>query len=666
MENTTIKLSAQKKDKVMKNLSIEELNSMKVEELKLLSKKLGIKGFSKMKKIFLIEAISENVIEDSNKNKKVSKIKKKSNLSQLTKDIDDLDKDKIVLVLTEAIEDSNWIHKQGDIKALFNRLKEKLETEKIVEKNIFIKNGGDEKSFRFNSIIKSNYDKLFFDYREKTKKHYKELEKIQSENLEKKLSIIEEIKKLIDSNVTSNSIHKDFKKIQQSWRLTGPVPRSKDQNVWQTYKHHVERFYDFIHLDRGLREQDFKYNYEEKLKIIENAEILAKETNIVRASRDLNVLHDRWKNDLGPVLKKNRDELWERFQKATKVIQKKRNEYQKDLSSFIKKNLSYRKSILLKMNDFTKETPSTHKEWQRILTEFDKLREEFKSVGYTPNKETKSLWKEFRETSKILMTSKNIFYKTQKTEHDHNILQKKKILVEINLILESDDWQTKINEIKKIAQRWKLIGFITRKIDKKLWDEFSRLNHLFFERLKSGYNKLNTEESIVFNKKTDYLEIIKKIELPENFNEIIEKINELNINWNKLGLVNNIVNSKLNSEYFSSIIALIKKVKINSDEKNKLIFETKILLIKDDLTYINDELEKINKKNSSFKIELNQLENNLDFFTNSSSKNPLFKEVELKISNIQTELQLIKERQIRLKQLKNTINKSEKKNISIK
>ena len=49
--------------------------------------------------------------------------------------------------------------------------------------------------------------------------------------------------------------------------------------------------------------------------------------------------------------------------------------------------------------------------------------------------------------------------------------------------------------------------------------------------------------------------------------------------------------------------------------------------------------------------ELNQLENNLDFFTNSSSENPLFKDVERKIMEIKNEIELIKENKKRIKQL---------------
>ena len=85
-------------------------------------------------------------------------------------------------------------------------------------------------------------------------------------------------------------------------------------------------------------------NYEEKLKIIEKAEKLKNLSDIVRASRDLNTLHQLWKNDLGPVAKEHREALWNRFQEATKIIQSKRQEYQKDIAGAMKENLKKKKS----------------------------------------------------------------------------------------------------------------------------------------------------------------------------------------------------------------------------------------------------------------------------------------------------------------------------------
>ena len=208
-------------------------------------------------------------------------------------------------------------------------IKFKIEVEK--QKKIFIKNGGNEIDFYFKPEYKKQFDKLKYDYRKKRRDHFKNQEEVQKVNLERKKAIIEEIKSLIDQNQINSQTYKKFRKLQESWYNTGHVNRNQSQNIWETFKHHVERFYGFIHLDREFRELDFKHNYQEKLKIIERAESLQDYPDIIKATRDLNTLHLQWKNDLGPVGKEHSEDLWVRFKKATKIIQKRKQEYQKTL-----------------------------------------------------------------------------------------------------------------------------------------------------------------------------------------------------------------------------------------------------------------------------------------------------------------------------------------------
>ena len=58
---------------------------------------------------------------------------------------------------------------------------------------------------------------------------------------------IEEIKGLINVEENINTTYKHFKELQERWRNAGPIPRDKYNNAWNSYHHHVEIFYDFLH-----------------------------------------------------------------------------------------------------------------------------------------------------------------------------------------------------------------------------------------------------------------------------------------------------------------------------------------------------------------------------------------------------------------------------------
>jgi len=679
MEEKAINPPAGVVKEVQKKVKNKELNTLKLIDLKKISRQIGIKGVSNLKKDSLIDLIKRTVSDKINVKKspakkspaKKSPAKKspaKKSPAKKTLENKNIDKkkftedylskykrlgiEKINTKLEEVIESSNWIQKNREIQHLIKLFKEKFNREfKKAEKKFFIDNPRD-KNFIYKPIFKTTFNKIISEYRDKRNKYFKDLDNIQNKNFEKKLEIIQNIKKLIDNNTDNfEGKYKEFKKNKENWHLTGPVPRSKDQNLWQTFRHHVERFYDLLHLNRKLREIDFKHNFEEKLKIIESAELLAKENDVIKATRNINILHKRWKNELGPVAKKHRESLWKRFQFATKEIQKNRKEFQKNANKSINKNITIREEILNKMKSCIEKLPSNHLTWQKKLIDFNKLREEFKNVGYIPNKDGKLLWKKFRDYSKLFMTSKNEFYKNQKVDYKNKISQKKDLIDELKSHLKSDDWDKKIEIIKKNQVRWKSIGFIPRKIDDKLWKEFSNLNALYFERIKTGYDKLDKNQADSYNLKKKLLSELNTLKLPKEVTKALKNIEKKIINWNKIGELNIKINKKLNDEFSKSLINNIKSNKSIIEIQENLIFEVKLKLIEFKIKTVDYIYESELVKEKKLINELNQLENNLDFFTNSSAKNPLFKDVENKILNIKNEIKIIKENKKRIKAL---------------
>ena len=683
MEEKAIDQSAGIFKEVQKKLKNKELKTFKLIDLKEISKEIGLKRTSTLRKDALINLINKT-LSSLNASKKVKKkksegkkiiskknLQKKTSSNKISKKTSENNKtdkkdtnedfyskykrlsiDKINSKIEEIVESLDWKQKNREIQALIKIFKEKLNKESKKAEKKFFNNNSSEKTFIYRPEFKIKFDKIIFEYRSKRKKYFKDLDNTQNKNFEKKLEIIENIKKIIDKNTDDFELkYKEFKKNKESWHLTGPVPRSKDQNLWKTFKHHVERFYDLLHLNRKFRKIDFKNNYEEKLKIIENAELLLKEKDIIKATRTINILHKKWKNELGPVEKKHRDSLWKRFQLATKQIQIKRKKFQKNAIESIKENITAREEILKKLKSFTENYPDNHLSWQKNINEFNKLREDFKNVGYIPNKEGKLLWKNFRDYSKSFMVSKNQFYKNQKEDYNLKILQKKDLIKELNSYLESDNWDEKKEIVKQNQVKWKKIGFIPRRIDNKLWKEFSNLNSVYFERIRSGYNNLNKKEVDLYNSKKDFLNKINKIKIPKEISKALVKIEKEIINWNKLGQLNKKINNKLNNQFSKSLINTLRSNKSLTEVKENLIFEVKLKLMEFDIDKSENLFESELKKEKSLVNELNQLENNLDFFTNSSSKNQLFKDVEKKIMEIKNEIELIKENKKRMKLL---------------
>ena len=552
----------------------------------------------------------------------------------------------------------DWLknHKSlQNINQLFNK-KFQLDVEE--KKKQFLSEGGNEIDFFFKPEYKNIFDQITFEYRKKRRDHFKDQEAAQKVNLEKRKTIIDEIKSLIDQNQIDSKTYKEFRLLQESWYNTGQVPRNESQNLWDTFKHHVERFYAFLHLDREFREMDFNYNYQEKIKIIERAEALKDYSDSMKASRDLNILHNQWKNDLGPVAKEHRENLWTRFQNASKVIQERRHEYQKDVSGTMKVNLNKKEELLLEMLNILKDIPDNHNAWQNALKKFNTLRENFKSIGYVPAKESKASWKSFREVGTEFMKLKNIFYKQQKKAFNSNIDSKRNLINQSKEVLGSEDYESFVQKMKDFQKDWKTIGFVPRKLDNKLWKEFSQVQKEYFDRLKSGFTRVSKEQEELLKKKKSHLDEIKNQIFTAEIDTVKKEYFAHWDRWNNIGRLDPKNETEMNQSFTNSLIKQIKKTKLEKKDLNCIIKDINFNVLKNDPQQLEKEFQAIKSLLSSLKGELTQLENNLDFFSNSSVENPIFKNVEKQINSCQKKIDNAKEEYIIIKPIKNAQIKS--------
>ena len=576
-------------------------------------------------------------------------------------DIDDLknfDLKSLVNHFEVLLADENWKNRIKKIQELVTFFEHKYKNESLLMKSKHIKKGGNEIDFTFNPEYKIKFDQISKDFKYRKKMLYKERENTQKTNLEKKLKIIEDLKGLINVDQNINSIYKKFRTLQDSWHKTGSIPNSQNLNVWNTYKHHVEIFYDFLHLNRELREIDFKHNLDEKIKIIEKAETLADSTNIIKASRDLNSLHRLWKNELGPVAKEHNEGLWKRFQKASKLIHSKRQEYNKNYESILKENYQKKLILIKRLEEIKESSPSEYRDWQKILSEHNQVRIEFQKISPLKKKESKETWNKFRIINKEINRNKNSFFKKQKSIQKNNINDKKVLIDKVKIILKKEKWSEHIEEIKLIQKEWNKIGFVQKNISQKLWSEFNSSCNLFFERLKKGYKKISLEEEKILKKKDEFISSLDKEKIPGKIEELNEFIHEKWENFNSIGnLKSNAYMISFNN-FSKALNKLIGGLKLKKSDNETVKFNIKILGIEKDPKKIKNEVQLLKRKIEDINSKVLQLENNIDFFSDSSSKNPLIKDVLEKISDHKNESIFLDNCLSRLKSIERKIKKN--------
>ena len=534
---------------------------------------------------------------------------------------DDLNLEQLLKALDKKVSSGKIHHHKRDVEALSKQIEPKLSQIFENKKEDFINAGGELKDFDAKIPEKTIYNELIRRYKSERARYYQELEKSFQNNLVIRKKLIEELKGLIGIDQPISETYKQFKNLQSRWRESGHVPRAEANNIWKTYHHHVGIFYDFLHLNREFRELDFKYNYEEKLKIIEQAEALSKMDNIQKAFRDLQELHKRWKDELGPIAKEHGETLWERFSEATKVIHEKRQFFQKNQTEVYRANYEKKKTIISQMQQLTEVEIKTHNEMQKMIRDMESLRTSFFECGHVSRSDNAEIWAMFKDVMRLFSKKRNTFYKSLKKEYSENFKQRMELVKQVEAFLQTEDFAATTPKVIALQRKWKEMGAVSRKQNDKAWKLFRKACNDYFALLDERKNKLSEVEQQAFEEKD---ELLKKLQSKEGLDRT--SIDHLIEEWTKIGSVGRKTN-QINNEFVAAIENSLKQLGEDKESIASFKYELKIKLMGDRTELIQKERSQIKQRLDKAKQEHIQLETNLEFFAKSSSENPVVNNV---------------------------------------
>ena len=572
------------------------------------------------------EEVTETEVSSETDEEASAEVVEQEKESDVEVNYEDLSLEDLIKEFESLLTSENISNVRNPINQVKNNFNAKFSALILEKKEAFLAEGGNTIDFQYTSPLKKQFNELSKTFRERHQSFQKNKTQELNQNLEIRLQIIEEIKGLINVEGDINSAYNTFKNLQERWRNTGRIPSSENNNTWNNYRHHVEIFYGFLHLNRDLRDLDFKHNLEQKQKIIVSTEALANETDLNRAFRELQALHKIWKEELGPVAKEYKDELWDRFSAATKVINDKRQDYYNQLEEKFEENLKIKNEIIAQINNISEKTLNSHKDWQGNIKEIETLRDAFFKTGKVPSKVNEKTWSAFKEAVRTFNKNKNNYYKSLKKDQSENYKQKIELVEIAEQNKESEDLETTLALMKSIQSKWKTIGHIPRKDSDKLWKRFRGACNTFFDRYHEQKNNGSEEEVANFEQKNTLLEALKAFELGDDKDKNLEALNEFSSQWKKLGYV---VQSKrfIDGKFFKTLDGFYSKLGLDKEAMDDLKYTLKLETLSQDERLFNNEVTFIRKKMDEIKSEINQLENNLQFFSNVKDDNPLVKEV---------------------------------------
>ncbi|SHN01900.1 DUF349 domain-containing protein [Polaribacter sp. KT 15] len=563
------------------------------------------------------------------------------------------EKDYTILSLEELVKElqdtlsNNPVNKiKNEVESIKTAFNAKFGALLADKKKTFLDEGGNSIDFQFSSPVKGEYNSLLSEYKKQRDAHYNALEKQMNANLAKREEVIEGLKNLIE-NADSKTMYNEFRALQDTWRSIGPVSKNRYNDTWKTYHHHVERFYDLLHLSNDFRDLDFKNNLEEKLKIVAKAEELANSNDVNTAFKELQELHKIWKEDIGPVAKEVREEVWQKFSAATKKIHDKRHEYFRDMKSKYQEIINQKLLVIERLDAYDASGNKTHKDWQNSINDIEKLRQEYFNAGKLPYAKSEEVWQKFKAATKKFNSSKNQFYKEEKKEQQDN-LKKKLALIEVaESLKDSEDWAVATDTLKKIQSDWKKIGHVPRKFSDDIWNKFKTACNTYFDRFHKHKNSVSEEQQEVVNAKKEFLESLK-----EDKEHTKESVLDAIQAWKDLGALPRNVRH-LEGKFNKQIDKLLESLSLDKKEVAMLKFTNVVdgFMANNDFRKLDSEQLFVRKKIDEVVREMQQLENNLGFFSNAKDDNPLVINVKNRIEEFKEDLAIWKEKLNYIKKL---------------
>jgi hypothetical protein len=565
-----------------------------------------------------------------------------------------------------------------DMETLVNELKQLVTTEKVMSikehveeiKKAFLakyhhlleekkeefqaENTDPNETFEYHFPLKSKFDQYYNLYKENKNTHFKSLQTSLKGNLETRLAIVEELRNLIDPQANIKDTLKHFNDLRERWKNAGPIPKDKYNHVWNNYHFHVENFYDYLHLDREARDIDFKHNLDLKLKIIVRVEELIHEEDVNKAFRELQDLHKIWKEDIGPVSKEHRDEIWNKFSELTKQMHDKREKlFEKQRGSELE-NLAAKKEIIAKIEQLATEKVNAHAQWLTQIEKVEALRNAFFSAGKVPSDVNEATWAAFKTAVRNFNSFKNSFYKDIKKDQTENLNKKIALVTKAKELQESEDFATTTPIMKQIQEEWKQIGHVPRKYSDKIWNEFKEACNHYFAKLKEQRNEENSEEMAAFENKKAYLETIKEFQLVGDHKTDLDAIKKHIETWKNFGKVP-FPRRHIEGKFNKILDALFDKLSLSKKETDMMRFSNRMenLSESNDVRKLDNEKIFLMRKIEEVQNEIFQLENNIQFFTNTKNakkENSIVLEVRKNIAIHKESLEVWKEK---LHQLRN-------------
>ena len=475
------------------------------------------------------------------------------------------------------------------------------------------------------AAVEAGFKDLYNKYKKERAELNKQLEKEREQNLVLKEAVIADLKALLEKQEDVNATFPEFREIQNRWKAVGAVPAQNYRNINETYQLYVEQFYDMVKINRELRDLDFKKNLEAKEEFCKAAEELAESENVLEAFRELQKLHEQWK-EYGPVAKEHREAIWERFKAATATINKKYQAHFEGIKEQQAENLAKKVALCEKVEEIAAREVEGSNQWNEFSKEIEELQKEWKNIGFASKKDNQKVYDRFRAACDQFYARKRDFYTDYKDSINSNLDKKIALCEAAEQLKSSTEWKKATDQFISLQKQWKEIGAVPRKKSELLWKRFrAACDEFFAERDKNA--KPENDYYGNLKAKNRLIEEMKSYELKGDDSDF-QALQEFQKRWQEIGFVPFKEKDNVAKAYKEAVSRFPSNRPQRRTRGGRQLSEKEILI----------------QKYNTLEQDIVTYENNIGFFSMSKSSEPLVKQMQERIAQSKAELAKLAEK----------------------
>ncbi|NDB34047.1 MAG: DUF349 domain-containing protein [Flavobacteriia bacterium] len=471
-------------------------------------------------------------------------------------------------------------------------------------------------------------------------------ETLEKENLKLKKGLIDDLKKIIESEENIGAAFNAYKSIHDTWKKVGDIPREYRDDVQKEYSRLLEIFFYTMRIYREIKGHDYKRNLQNKQVVLHKLQQLRNEEQDIKViEQQLRVLQDEWE-EIGPVQNEEWEGLKVKYWEIVRQIYDKINQHYEAQRQVYEQNIEAKKVLIQELNTLleTAQHLTAYREWDALIEKVKEIQEAYKKIGPGARKDNDLVWKQFRAASDAIFELKRSKAKEQQDVFSKRIDAKKQLILEAATLATTTQWKEATQRIIKLQKEWKEAGN-TGRAENKLWTEFRAACDAFFSAKDADQAQQNKVFEDNYEAKLAIIAQIQGLEVNDK-TEGLAQVRSLSAAFSEIGHVPMAKKDEVYNSYKSALDAAYGKLNLNHKERDKLAFKAKVdqlLNAPDRDKQVQRERNEIRKQVERLEQEMHRMENNLAFFARSKGADALRAEVDQKIKSLKDQVENYKQ-----------------------